>query len=1474
MQITHLEINVCFPLEPTEQVMSSISPIKDERDIDKQSRFSQCCSSSKGKPETSSMNTPMHELNISTTNLYTSDNTVSEMNVTMKPSYDAEPSTPQVIPSASDTVQISFSSNFTDNHIKPEKVKYNSCKNQSSDQETNGDDKPSTPNTSPNQNSYLSDTCELPADRFSPKIIKIEDDYPNQCENQSTNQSISVNTISTLDLSTSNSSISPSTNDNVSAISTNATPRTHTPTLAVYNPSASFSPNVIKIEDEYEESVQCEQQSLKQTTKKHNEKTVGISGFPTPYPRFLNNSQQMLAKYPQTICKTEPKDCPSNNEKPSITPPYPLHNDLCPKPPDLINFSIHPPTSRQFAHNMCKDDEQITSSFQQRRSIDVDHTRIIPDNNRHPTITPENSRSPLDKPPLLIRNGMAVPRNFTHNMSRYGENLNRLSHQNNAMSNISNSDKGRYQMVNNIEGHHKCGICGKQFTDFNALYEHRLSHGNDHIITPITKIKEEKNIDYRSNKDTSTFLKDSPSKQNPYFSVSHHIPTNYVHNISRNDEVYLAMNQSKQYNPQMQSTNNFRFQANCNVQANHQIYSSHDQYMNSNGHDPSIIPQHHSTNKNKEAFYPNHHKLTNNAKSYIPEQLHGVPNNFSHMGGKLDNAFKPTQRDMPSNNRDAYISVNGHVSPHPYSHGKMANHRLQMAINSDEDRCRPTDLSVNVQLFSGPKPYLTMNDHLINVPQGICKSADCNPCVTHDKHPLQPHPQMMPDHVAVRPHHVDRFHASPNLYIISNRHPHPNNFPQPQTAPNICKVAENSIISLNLKQQANQQRMQIIQNSAQMRYQNVGTFQFYSTHGQPYLPSNSRQNMIPAFNKITENVSPNHNEIQPNQQKNGSAENCQISPPNYPKCDICGNQFPDYITLREHRTSHVNGKVMLPRVQIKEEPDTECMPLPSNNFRTDVPAEYAYHGENPYIQGNVHRHPINPSKPPSEFPSNTAKSEGQVTNQNPHIPLSIHGVRKNGVYNISPNENLPRVHPEKQQANQFISNLEVSRNPNASMADPRLMPSIQNPYLLSNGHLVANDSYPASNSNNEESSSNNIIPKPQEHFIQTSSQTSNSNTFVEKSHKCDTCGETYTDYSKLKEHRKKHASEKQFSCELCDKTFTQNSTLKRHQRTHTREKPYKCEICGKSFSHNYNLKEHGKTHTGEKPYKCDVCDKTFAQNYHLKEHQTTHSDAKPFKCEKCSKQFSLDSYLKKHQKIHTGEKPYKCDVCDKQFLQNSHLKDHRRIHTGEKPFKCEICGIRFSQNYTLKIHQRTHTGEKPYKCEICLKRFSQNSHLKEHRTRTHSGDKPFKCDQCHKEFSLDSYLKKHQKIHSGEKPFKCDICEKQFSQNYHLKEHRRIHTGEKPYKCQICEMRFSQNCSLKIHQRIHTGEKPYECEICGKQFSHSSNVKTHKRVHLNEKAKANSNQAVVSVSNPLSTDSQVNVLPPVPVIALPVIASS
>ncbi|CAG5115720.1 unnamed protein product [Candidula unifasciata] len=103
-------------------------------------------------------------------------------------------------------------------------------------------------------------------------------------------------------------------------------------------------------------------------------------------------------------------------------------------------------------------------------------------------------------------------------------------------------------------------------------------------------------------------------------------------------------------------------------------------------------------------------------------------------------------------------------------------------------------------------------------------------------------------------------------------------------------------------------------------------------------------------------------------------------------------------------------------------------------------------------------------------------------------------------------------------------------------------------------------------------------------------------------------------------------------CDACGKTFLENSKLRAHMSLHNSELLHKCAVCGKGYANKSSLVRHERKHTGVKPYQCDVCQESFMEKRELLRHSTTHTGVAPFNCEDCGQGFTLKTSLMSHYK--------------------------------------------------------------------------------------------------------------------------------------------------------------------------------------------------------------------------------------------------
>ena len=328
------------------------------------------------------------------------------------------------------------------------------------------------------------------------------------------------------------------------------------------------------------------------------------------------------------------------------------------------------------------------------------------------------------------------------------------------------------------------------------------------------------------------------------------------------------------------------------------------------------------------------------------------------------------------------------------------------------------------------------------------------------------------------------------------------------------------------------------------------------------------------------------------------------------------------------------------------------------------------------------------------------------------------------------------------------------------------------------------------------------------------------NVHENKGFDCTMCNVSYRKKATLRLHvRKVHDKEdvNDIQCPHCQYKTCRNTHMKLHiDAVHLGLKPYKCDICGESFTQPTHVRTHKKNvHNDiqDPRFQCDKCLKFCQDKRSLNEHKIRiHSEMKRFQCEVCDHKTNSSKELKRHSFIHKGynERPYECDDCNKRFVFQGEVNEHRkyciknvgtvedprnqcdiclvfvkgklgehkiRMHSTLKRFTCEVCGHGLNTLKDLERHSFVHKSisERPFGCDTCKMRFASKSELNEHLKKVcNDQKKKITCSKCHRKFNYDDQLKKHYVIcHSLAYDHQCEACWIKFTTKnglmYHMK---------------------------------------------------------------------------------------------------------
>jgi len=160
----------------------------------------------------------------------------------------------------------------------------------------------------------------------------------------------------------------------------------------------------------------------------------------------------------------------------------------------------------------------------------------------------------------------------------------------------------------------------------------------------------------------------------------------------------------------------------------------------------------------------------------------------------------------------------------------------------------------------------------------------------------------------------------------------------------------------------------------------------------------------------------------------------------------------------------------------------------------------------------------------------------------------------------------------------------------------------------------------------------------------------------------------------------------------------------------------KCNVCGKSFSDNTRLKIHSRIHTGEKPFLCQICNQSFSDPSAYRRHVAkknclkSKSVIEEIRCPVCEKPFKSQTWLDKHvASKHDGNQSSKIRVENKKKKNKKNKKNKKKKKKKKKK--------------KMKINRKEEGKVVPkIQCAVCDCECQSNDALLQHILEAHSSN--------------------------------------------------------------------------------------------------------------------------------------------------------
>ncbi|XP_076016603.1 zinc finger protein 142 [Genypterus blacodes] len=210
------------------------------------------------------------------------------------------------------------------------------------------------------------------------------------------------------------------------------------------------------------------------------------------------------------------------------------------------------------------------------------------------------------------------------------------------------------------------------------------------------------------------------------------------------------------------------------------------------------------------------------------------------------------------------------------------------------------------------------------------------------------------------------------------------------------------------------------------------------------------------------------------------------------------------------------------------------------------------------------------------------------------------------------------------------------------------------------------------------------------------------------------------------------------------------------------------------------------------------------------------------------------------EEVQQRSRVFSCSRCAFRCNQRRALDSHEsRGCLRPDQIQCSLCSFVGKSNTSLthhmsRVHDKSESKPKRLQCRLCTFTCKQERRLLQHVALKHKGARPHRCRYCPFSTTRRYRLEEHESLHTGLGRHGCGLCRKTFGTASKLRQHTtRIHEKQPSHFCSLCDFSGYTLDDVRRHNlRCHTGALRHACTHCEAHFNSELALRNHcKRVH-------------------------------------------